>query len=121
LTSTFKGFCSNGHENVSVGIYWSQDNKLKSASLNPELLNIEENDSSCSSFPSLLVLVACVWQNSTHDSYYNGMCLLLTVPKLSDHSEYANWNPSNARVKCFNDVCPLVEKFLTPEKKSTNS
>jgi hypothetical protein len=36
------------------------DNKLKSASLNPELLNIEENDSSCSSFPSLLVLVACV-------------------------------------------------------------
>lgn len=50
---------------------------------------------------------------------YNVMCLLLTVPKLSDHSEYANWNPSNARVKCFNDVCPLVEKFLTPEKKST--
>lgn len=50
---------------------------------------------------------------------YNVMCLLLTVPKLSDHSEYANWNPSNARVKCFNDVCPFVEKFLTPEKKST--
>ncbi|XP_071155745.1 WD repeat-containing protein 47-like isoform X2 [Mytilus edulis] len=50
---------------------------------------------------------------------YNVLCLLLTVPKLSDHSEYVNWNPSNARVKCFNDVCPFIEKFLTSEKKKT--
>ncbi|VDI64957.1 Hypothetical predicted protein [Mytilus galloprovincialis] len=50
---------------------------------------------------------------------YNVLCLLLTVPKLSDHSEYVNWNPSNARVKCFNDICPFIEKFLTSEKKKT--
>ncbi|XP_052093602.1 WD repeat-containing protein 47-like isoform X2 [Mytilus californianus] len=50
---------------------------------------------------------------------YNVLCLLLTVPKLSDHSEYTNWNPSNARVKCFNDICPFIEKFLTSEKKKT--
>lgn len=49
---------------------------------------------------------------------YNVLCLLLTVPKLSDHAEYTNWNPSNARVKCFKDIYPFVEKFLPSERKN---
>lgn len=49
---------------------------------------------------------------------YNNLCLLLTIPKISDHPEYQNWNPSNARVKCFRDVTPLVEKYLTPMNQS---
>ncbi|XP_048774142.2 WD repeat-containing protein 47-like isoform X3 [Ostrea edulis] len=52
---------------------------------------------------------------------YNNLCLLLTIPKISDHPEYQNWNPSNARVKCFRDVTPIVEKYLTPMDKSKKS
>ncbi|XP_060070806.1 WD repeat-containing protein 47-like [Ylistrum balloti] len=48
---------------------------------------------------------------------YNNMCMLLTLPRLSDHIDYQNWNPSNARVTCFRDVLPLVEKFLPFERK----
>ena len=48
---------------------------------------------------------------------YSNLCLLLTLPKLSDHVEYQNWNPSNARVECFKDIHPLVEKFLPLDKK----
>ena len=47
---------------------------------------------------------------------YSNLCLLLTLPRLSDHLEYQNWNPSNARVKCFKDVVPFVEKFLPVDK-----
>ncbi|XP_022244469.1 WD repeat-containing protein 47-like [Limulus polyphemus] len=48
---------------------------------------------------------------------YNNFCLLLTFPRLSDHLDYKNWNPSNARVNCFKAVFPLVEKFLPLDKK----
>jgi len=49
---------------------------------------------------------------------YNHLCLLLTLPKLSDHADYADWNPSSARVRCFQQVYPLVEKFLPYENPS---
>ena len=52
---------------------------------------------------------------------YNTLCLLLTIPKLSDHPEYKNWNPSNARVKCFGDILPLVDKFLPAEVQEKKS
>ena len=52
---------------------------------------------------------------------YNTLCLLLTIPKLSDHPEYKNWNPSNARVKCFGDILPLVDKFLPAEGQEKKS
>ena len=32
---------------------------------------------------------------------YSSLCLLLTLPRLSDHRDYKEWNPSNARVQCF--------------------
>ncbi|XP_037073854.1 WD repeat-containing protein 47-like, partial [Pollicipes pollicipes] len=48
---------------------------------------------------------------------YSALCLLLTLPRLGDHSEYRDWNPSAARVACFRTVLPLVEKFLPSERK----
>ncbi|KAF0302597.1 WD repeat-containing protein 47 [Amphibalanus amphitrite] len=48
---------------------------------------------------------------------YAALCLLLTLPRLGDHSEYRDWNPSAARVACFRAVLPLVEKFLPSERK----
>ncbi|XP_034232844.1 WD repeat-containing protein 47-like [Thrips palmi] len=48
---------------------------------------------------------------------YSQLCLLLTLPRLTDHLQYRDWNPSNARVQCFQEVFPLVEKFLPGEKK----
>ena len=46
------------------------------------------------------------------------MCLLLTSPRLQDHSEYRNWNPSNGRVQCFKEIYPLISKFLQVEKST---
>uniref|UniRef100_A0AAG5D2W8 CTLH domain-containing protein n=1 Tax=Anopheles atroparvus TaxID=41427 RepID=A0AAG5D2W8_ANOAO len=48
---------------------------------------------------------------------YSGLCLLLTLPKLGDHLQYRDWNPSKARVQCFREIFPLVEKFLPGDKK----
>ncbi|KAK6014198.1 hypothetical protein OSTOST_20448 [Ostertagia ostertagi] len=39
---------------------------------------------------------------------YRHLCALLTLPKLSDHAEFKNWNPSSARVECFHKVSPLT-------------
>lgn len=50
---------------------------------------------------------------------YSGLCLLLTLPRLADHLQYRDWNPSKARVQCFLDVFPLVERFLPGDKKSS--
>lgn len=49
---------------------------------------------------------------------YSNLCLLLTLPRLNEHLQYKDWNPSNARVQCFRDVFPLVEKFLPGDRKS---
>ena len=51
---------------------------------------------------------------------YSGLCLLLTLPRLTDHLQYKDWNPSNARVQCFREVHPLVEKFLPGDRKSSD-
>ena len=48
---------------------------------------------------------------------YSNLCLLLTLPRLSDHVDYQEWNPSNARVECFKEILPLVEKYLVLDKK----
>ncbi|KAL1518018.1 hypothetical protein ABEB36_001704 [Hypothenemus hampei] len=52
---------------------------------------------------------------------YSSLCLLLTLPRLTDHLHYKDWNPSNARVQCFKEVYPLVAEFLPGDKKSTDS
>uniref|UniRef100_A0A0N5A500 WD repeat-containing protein 47 n=1 Tax=Parastrongyloides trichosuri TaxID=131310 RepID=A0A0N5A500_PARTI len=51
---------------------------------------------------------------------YRNLCALLTLPKLSDHTDFKNWNPSAARVECFMKVLPLVESLL-PKGLSTSS
>ncbi|XP_078606147.1 WD repeat-containing protein 47-like isoform X1 [Branchiostoma floridae x Branchiostoma japonicum] len=48
---------------------------------------------------------------------YSSLCLLLTLPQVTDHVEYKNWNPSTARVHCFQDVAKMVETFLPANKK----
>ena len=52
---------------------------------------------------------------------YNELCLLLTIPNLSEQKEYKNWNPSNWRISCFKAILPLIEKYLPVEKKFSNS
>lgn len=49
---------------------------------------------------------------------YSTLCLLLTLPRLTDHLQYKDWNPSSARVKCFREIYPLVEHFLPGDRKS---
>lgn len=49
---------------------------------------------------------------------YSTLCLLLTLPRLTDHLQYKDWNPSSARVKCFREVYPLVEHFLPGDRKA---
>lgn len=51
---------------------------------------------------------------------YSNMCLLLTLPKLTDHLQYKDWNPSNARVQCFREIYPLVSDFLPGDRKGTD-
>ena len=62
---------------------------------------------------------------SPSKEHYSGLCLLLTLNKLSDHPEYRNWNPSKGRINCFKEVLPLVEDLLggnsTGDKKSPTS
>ncbi|XP_041986205.1 WD repeat-containing protein 47 isoform X1 [Aricia agestis] len=52
---------------------------------------------------------------------YSNLCLLLTLPSITDHAQFKQWNPSNARVQCFREVYPLVEQFLPCDKKSSAS
>lgn len=35
---------------------------------------------------------------------YSDLTLLLTLPRLEQHPDYRNWNPSFGRLKCFNEV-----------------
>lgn len=66
-------------------------------------------------------MVACLGaleQCSPSREDYNQLCLLLTFPRLCDHLDYKHWNPSNARINCFREVLPLVEKLLPSPVKS---
>lgn len=47
---------------------------------------------------------------------YSNLCLLLTLPRLTDHHQFKDWNPSNARVQCFREIYPLVERFLPGDR-----
>ncbi|PAV85819.1 hypothetical protein WR25_11345 [Diploscapter pachys] len=50
---------------------------------------------------------------------YRQLCALLTLPKLSDHADFNNWNPSSARIECFHKIHDLVYHLLpsTPKEK----
>ncbi|KAK3883535.1 hypothetical protein Pcinc_012139 [Petrolisthes cinctipes] len=49
---------------------------------------------------------------------YSQLCLYLTLPRIHQHQDLRDWNPSSARVQCWTQVFPLVEKFLPAEHRS---
>ena len=56
---------------------------------------------------------------SPSEDEYKKLCLLLTSPRLQDHNEFRNWNPSSGRLQCFKEILPLVNKFLTVNDASS--
>ncbi|KAB7498557.1 WD repeat-containing protein 47 [Armadillidium nasatum] len=48
---------------------------------------------------------------------HNQLCLYLTLPRFHEHADFRDWNPSGARVQCWQQVYPLVEKFLPADHK----
>lgn len=56
-------------------------------------------------------------ENYATKEEHSNLCLLLTLPRLNDHIAFKDWNPAKSRMKCFSDVCPLIENFLPADKK----
>ncbi|XP_010894285.2 WD repeat-containing protein 47 isoform X2 [Esox lucius] len=48
---------------------------------------------------------------------YSKLCLLLTLPRLTHHAEFKDWNPSTARVQCFDEACAMVAEFIPADRK----
>lgn len=48
---------------------------------------------------------------------YSKLCLLLTLPQLTHHVEFKDWNPSTARVRCFEEAGSLVAEFIPADRK----
>uniref|UniRef100_A0ABI7ZIX4 CTLH domain-containing protein n=1 Tax=Felis catus TaxID=9685 RepID=A0ABI7ZIX4_FELCA len=48
---------------------------------------------------------------------YSKLCLLLTLPRLTNHAEFKDWNPSTARVHCFEEACVMVAEFIPADRK----
>ncbi|CAB1444448.1 unnamed protein product [Pleuronectes platessa] len=48
---------------------------------------------------------------------YSKLCLLLTLPRLTHHAEFRDWNPSTARVHCFEEACVMVAEFIPADRK----
>lgn len=48
---------------------------------------------------------------------YSKLCLLLTLPRLTHHAEFKDWNPSTARVHCFEEACAMVAEFIPADRK----
>uniref|UniRef100_A0A8C5DQB1 WD repeat-containing protein 47-like n=1 Tax=Gouania willdenowi TaxID=441366 RepID=A0A8C5DQB1_GOUWI len=48
---------------------------------------------------------------------YSTLCLLLTLPRLTHHAEFKDWNPSTARVHCFEEACAMVAEFIPADRK----
>lgn len=48
---------------------------------------------------------------------YRKLCLLLTLPQLTHHAEFKDWNPSTARVRCFEETYSLVAEYIPADRK----
>ncbi|KAK1806002.1 hypothetical protein P4O66_013051, partial [Electrophorus voltai] len=48
---------------------------------------------------------------------YSKLCLLLTLPRLTHHADFRDWNPSTARVHCFEEACSMVAEFIPADRK----
>ncbi|KAL3998094.1 WD domain G-beta repeat family protein [Acanthocheilonema viteae] len=49
---------------------------------------------------------------------FHALCALLTLPKLSDHVDFKSWNPSSARMECFQKIEPMVTPLLPSAVKN---
>lgn len=52
------------------------------------------------------------------DQEYKKFSFLLTLKRLQDHPEYAQWNPYVNRVRCSKEIVPLVQPFVQNEKSN---
>ena len=52
---------------------------------------------------------------------YSRLNSLLTIPDLSQEEELKNFNPSQWRLKCFEEILPLVRVFLDTQETNVNS
>ncbi|KAJ8279119.1 hypothetical protein COCON_G00061850 [Conger conger] len=48
---------------------------------------------------------------------YSKLCLLLTLPRLTEHAEFRDWSPSTARAHCFEEACVMVAEFIPADRK----
>jgi len=53
-----------------------------------------------------------------NEQEFKKLSFLLTLKRLQDHTDYRNWNPSAGRVQCFQEVLPLVHRFLQLDKQT---
>ncbi|KAG7258980.1 hypothetical protein CRUP_029662 [Coryphaenoides rupestris] len=60
--------------------------------------------------------VSTRWKSSVPPkTTYSKLCLLLTLPRL--HQPRREWNPSTARVQCFEEACNMVAEFIPADRK----
>ena len=55
-------------------------------------------------------VIACLTeleQLCTDRTEYDNLCFLLTLPSITSDNSYKDWNPSSARLNCFNEVSCL--------------
>uniref|UniRef100_A0A8C9QXC5 WD repeat domain 47 n=1 Tax=Scleropages formosus TaxID=113540 RepID=A0A8C9QXC5_SCLFO len=48
---------------------------------------------------------------------YSQLCLLLTLPRLTQHAEFRDWSPITARAHCFEEACSMVAEFIPANRK----
>ncbi|CAF0884052.1 unnamed protein product [Adineta ricciae] len=53
-----------------------------------------------------------------NEQEYKKLSFLLTLKRLQDHTDYHNWNPSAGRVQCFQEIFPLIQRFLQVDKQT---
>ncbi|UJR37530.1 hypothetical protein I4U23_030232 [Adineta vaga] len=53
-----------------------------------------------------------------NEQEYKKLSFLLTLKRLQDHADFYNWNPSAGRVQCFQEIFPIVHRFLQVDKQT---
>ncbi|XP_062515027.1 WD repeat-containing protein 47-like [Corticium candelabrum] len=65
---------------------------------------------------NVLNVLNCIEKTCPSREEYAALCFLLSLPKLSAHSEYRKWDCMNARMELFDKVYSLVVNFLPDDK-----
>ena len=56
-------------------------------------------------------------KNCPSKEEYSNLCWLLTVPNLTERTEYKDWTLDNSRLLCFEGVLEIIGKILPLKKK----